>query len=132
MIERRALQTAKEQIEIKNRIGHAWKQLKGRLVRFSKGGSETNNPRAPGWLKRRRSGNHEIILKPSTFQRDLCGDLNKSTVIRVLGDKAILVRHKDKKPTVQRAIPGVDVARGRRYVVLDLMALEAWLEPKPN
>jgi hypothetical protein len=132
VIERRARETEKKHIEIKSRLRYSWKQLKGRLVRLGKGGPRTNHPQAPGWLKKQRSGNHEIILQPSAFHRDFCGDLNKSTVIRVLGDEAILVRHKDKKPTVQRAIPGVDVARGCRYVVLDLGALEAWLSPNPS
>jgi putative DNA primase/helicase len=132
VIERRALETAKEQIEIRNRIGNSWKQLKGRLIRLGEGSSRTNDPQAPGWLKRRRSGNREVILQPSTFHRDICGVIDKSTVIRVLADKSILIRHKDGKPTVQRTIPGVDAVRGRRYVVLNLRTLEAWLSPNPS
>jgi hypothetical protein len=132
VMDRHAAAKAAEEVEVKNRISRRWQQLKGRLSWIGDRNARTSGLKAPGWLKKQRSSNHQIILKPSTFHQDVCDGLRPSTVIRVLADKGILVRHQNGKSTVQRSIPGVDAARGHRYIVLRLKPLESWLSSKPD
>jgi putative DNA primase/helicase len=123
-IKRHATARAAVEAEVKNRIRDCWKQLRPRLATLDDG---LDHPQAPGWLKTQRSGK-EIILTAATFQQDLCGSLAQSKVIGILVDRKILVRNKEKKSTVQRTIPGIRAARGRRYYVLKAQALRDWLK----
>jgi hypothetical protein len=130
-IKRHAATKAAEETEVKNHIRDCWKQLRPRLARFGYRAPGPNDPKAPGWLRTRRSGIDEFILTPATFQQNLCGTLRQSKVIEILARKGILVRNKNKKSTVQRTIPGIKAVRGHRYFVLNCRALRAWLNGMP-
>jgi hypothetical protein len=115
--------------EIKERLRNSWGEIVSRLGRLGQGTGQASNPNAAGWLRTSPSAVEEIILKRATF-RTLCGNLKQSTVIQMLADEQILVRNRDRKSTVQRAIPGIKAARGQRYFVLDRKAFRAWLASK--
>jgi putative DNA primase/helicase len=114
-----------EEGEFKERLRNS--TIRKQLGHLDKGSGQAINPNAPGWLKTSPSGVKEIILKSATF-RELCGDLEQPAAVRMLTNKRILVRNKDGKSTVQRAIPGIEAARGQRYYVFDQKALHAWLD----